>query len=268
METTTIKYVVCLGWFMGYSIGLYANDFDKPLIVTSIPKCGTHLLDKLIFLLTHKQTAWVSGFTHLSEKANLDGAILKGHLVYGKHNVALIEKSRAKVVFIYRDLRDQLLSALSHMKRCRCWLTEGNMSEPFISLPLAPALSTLMQKGFSIGAGKPWVAFPDWYNLFLLWKDHPNVYAVKFEDLVGPKGGGLKEKPLREIKNIAKHLEIALTDERANDISKQLFGGTDTFRKGKIGTWKEHFTEEHKAAFKKVAGQLLIDLGYEKDMNW
>jgi sulfotransferase 6B1 len=39
-----------------------------------------------------------------------------------------------------------------------------------------------------------------------------------------------------------------------------------TFRSGKTGEWKKHFTDEHKKIFKEVAGDLLL-LGYEKD-NW
>ena len=41
-----------------------------------------------------------------------------------------------------------------------------------------------------------------------------------------------------------------------------------TFRKGEIGNWKNEFNEEHKAAFKEIAGQLLIQLGYEKNYKW
>lgn len=41
-----------------------------------------------------------------------------------------------------------------------------------------------------------------------------------------------------------------------------------TFRKGKIGGWQEEFTEINKRNFKKVAGDFLIDLGYEKSNNW
>ena len=35
-----------------------------------------------------------------------------------------------------------------------------------------------------------------------------------------------------------------------------------------IGQWKEYFTEKHKKEFKKEAGKLLIDLGYEEDFDW
>jgi sulfotransferase 6B1 len=41
-----------------------------------------------------------------------------------------------------------------------------------------------------------------------------------------------------------------------------------TFRSGKTGEWKKHFTEEHKSLFKEVAGDLLVKLGYERDGNW
>ena len=39
-------------------------------------------------------------------------------------------------------------------------------------------------------------------------------------------------------------------------------------RKGISGDWENYFNEEAKDIFKKHAGQMLIQLGYEKDMNW
>ena len=39
-------------------------------------------------------------------------------------------------------------------------------------------------------------------------------------------------------------------------------------RKGVSGDWRNKFTPEHKARFKEIAGDLLIELGYEKDKNW
>ena len=41
-----------------------------------------------------------------------------------------------------------------------------------------------------------------------------------------------------------------------------------TFRAGKTGGWREHFSEEHKKLFKDVAGDLLVRLGYEKNNDW
>jgi hypothetical protein len=40
------------------------------------------------------------------------------------------------------------------------------------------------------------------------------------------------------------------------------------FRKGVAGDWRSVFTEEDKLVFKEAAGELLIELGYEKDYRW
>ena len=41
-----------------------------------------------------------------------------------------------------------------------------------------------------------------------------------------------------------------------------------TFRSGKTGEWKQYFTNEHKKVFKAIAGDLLVQLGYEKNYDW
>ena len=41
-----------------------------------------------------------------------------------------------------------------------------------------------------------------------------------------------------------------------------------TFRSGKTGGWVDHFSEENKALFKEVSGDLLERLGYEENNDW
>jgi hypothetical protein len=50
--------------------------------------------------------------------------------------------------------------------------------------------------------------------------------------------------------------------ERGQEVSSSFF------RKGVAGDWKGVFTEDDKRVFKKAAGELLIELGYEKDDGW
>jgi hypothetical protein len=46
-------------------------------------------------------------------------------------------------------------------------------------------------------------------------------------------------------------------------------GNTDShFRKGVAGDWHNYFKPEHVAKFKELLGDRLIDLGYEKDLEW
>ena len=40
------------------------------------------------------------------------------------------------------------------------------------------------------------------------------------------------------------------------------------YRKGVAGDWQNYFTEQDKQVYKEEAGELLIRLGYEKDLDW
>jgi hypothetical protein len=100
------------------------------------------------------------------------------------------------------------------------------------------------------------------------WRDWPNVLWVTFEELVGPEGGGTEADQHDALRRIAHHLGFWGRGGEIARIAEQLYGGTRTFRKGQIGGWRERFTPAHKAAFKAVAGSLLVELGYEQGNEW
>ncbi len=108
------------------------------------------------------------------------------------------------------------------------------------------------------------------YNLYLPWVTSPGFYTVRFENLVGVRGGGDHGLQIQELQNIACWLGINLSLPKAKAMAEELFGGTATFREGQIDSWKEYFTPEIKEIYKSTPGacQLLIDLGYEMDENW
>jgi len=43
---------------------------------------------------------------------------------------------------------------------------------------------------------------------------------------------------------------------------------TSFYRKGIAGDWTNHFSQTDKGVFKALAGDMLIELGYERDLNW
>ncbi len=117
----------------------------------------------------------------------------------------------------------------------------------------------------------------DLYHTLMPWKDYSFVHTIQFEKLIGPEGGGAAEEQYQEIRDIAAFLGLSTHDQMIREIMKELWGESKenlpegksvTFRSGKIGSWKTHFSEQHKTIFKKVAGQLLIDLGYEASSDW
>lgn len=68
------------------------------------------------------------------------------------------------------------------------------------------------------------------------------------------------------------YLESLVTKYSFNRLSAGRKKGEENqkshYRKGEAGDWQNHFNAEHKQAFKEMYGDLLIRLGYEKDLNW
>lgn len=102
-------------------------------------------------------------------------------------------------------------------------------------------------------------------------------YIIKFENLVGPHGGGTREAQEEEVSKVAEMLSISLSADELAYLCDNLYGlrnqdqGADyshTFRRGQIGTWKERFTEEHIQLFKEHYNEALLELGYETTENW
>lgn len=67
-------------------------------------------------------------------------------------------------------------------------------------------------------------------------------------------------------------LERVIEENSFRKLSKGRSPGQESsgafFRKGISGDWKGTFTERDKEVFKEEAGELLVELGYEKDLNW
>ena len=99
-----------------------------------------------------------------------------------------------------------------------------------------------------------------------------NYTEVRYEDLL--------ERPVGEAQRLLEFLGVDSSEETARKCVKRAGferrtdrkrGEEDSyshFRKGVAGDWESVFTEEDRRVFKEIAGDLLIELGYEKDNNW
>lgn len=226
---------------------------DSKIFVVSIPKSGTNLIIKTLKLLTGKKDIWSPNFYDLDF---VQDAIFSAHCFYSKDIIEILRKEKFKVFFIYRDPRDQAISWLYYM--CKTRPQRYNLQN-----------SSQILTSYILGMDShPNRNLTLLYSLMMPWAGEPFVYTTTFERLVGPHGGGDVDVQLQEIINIGKHLGLTLDKEDGCEVAQRLFGGTRTFRLGKIGSWRNEFNTEHKQACKDHAGQLLIDLGYEKDLHW
>ncbi|MGK7899367.1 MAG: sulfotransferase domain-containing protein [Xenococcus sp. (in: cyanobacteria)] len=260
----------------------------KPLILcNSFPKSGTHLLYQILYSIPGWQQ-WdnivsiqsLCGIMNTSSHVRWKigsapkGSIVRSHLIYCQEILNVLQEFNCKVFFIYRDLRDV---AVSHAR----WVTKEERNFLYdIYQQHSSFDEQLMSSIKGVPLGSPFgsnVSHPDIGSYFSLWRgwiNEPNTLAVKFEDLVGERGGGSETKRLDLVAEILEHLEVNLTSQQ---VASQFGSGaldpeeSHTFKKGgkgSIGGWKTAFKEFHKQEFKNLAGQTLIDLAYESDFNW
>jgi len=284
------------------------------IILISIPKCGTHLMTRILSLMPGKDLSFnpfdweVLGVLDRREKAMIsaikDNAKLAPEYVMGMYHVpmagpfpkAMLNRMRGKNTrsfdehwpytveaeelfnqcteanfFIIRDPRDMIVS-LAYMIYKGPNKLEARI--PDVILDLIDG----RQKSFVSWANGIHAIYPllytygvtNVYKLYLPWTQARKFITVRFEDLVGEEGGGSRSVQMNELKRIATHLKVSLSDEQHIELRNKIFGESSTFREGKIGSWRKYFTQEMIEAYKKTPGacQLLIDLGYEKDANW
>lgn len=193
------------------------------------------------------------------------------HWPYTEESEKIFSKYGKANFFMIRDPRDQMVSMVFMVHKNSVGL-EAPFEEALLDLidggqriyiPWAVEIQTVHPVMWENGIVR-------FYHLYIPWAFSKKFYTVRFENLIGPNGGGSAQAQFNEIRNIGRHLGVNLSQEKIQEITQNLFGGTFTFREGQIGSWKKYFTPKVKETFKNTPGacQLLIDLGYEKDSNW
>ena len=216
-------------------------------------------------MLTHKPTRWiglseVALFTPYKDLSSGPG-ITGGHIFPEMECICPNFSNHYRKILLIRDPRDVMLGFMHHLFHGLTWSASPTFDlERFQSL----SFDERLQETLLFPYRNPSSCF----LLATTWMHDPSVLVIRFEDLIGEKGGGSYDKQLHTLQTLANFLQIEISPEELATIADQLFGGTWTFRKGQIGSWKEAFSEENKSLFKKLLGQTLIDWGYEHDDNW
>ena len=101
------------------------------------------------------------------------------------------------------------------------------------------------------------------------WFTSKNVCAIRFEDIIGEKGGGNNTKQQKVVERVINYLDLNNSKINIDEICECIyFKGSRTFNKGRIHRWKELMSPEIKKIFKEQLGHLLIELDYEKNYEW
>jgi sulfotransferase 6B1 len=254
---------------------------DWPILLgISFPKSGTHLLDQI--LLGFSNVAPFSKRIH-SFYAEYEGEsgrkrtpelaltwldslrprdVASAHLFARAETVKRLCSPTFAPYFIFRDPRDVVVSHVYYVTDMEARHVHHDF---YRSLPDFNARLTVS----ILGRPDSDAEFPDIAGRFapyLDWLNHPEVLAIHFEDLILDRAATLT----RIMEHFLNHVPLQISRQLILDALEASINPkkSPTFRSGKTGEWRKHFTDEHKKIFKDVTGDLLVKLGYEIDGNW
>ncbi len=256
--------------------------FDEapPIFANSKPKSGSHLLLQVMHGLCQiapyafvmdepvRTIRATGGRRPQEEVENALSGIPKGVIGWGyvdatPENTAILCQPGRINYFIYRDPRDTLVSQVHYATD----MHQGHgMHAYYQSLSgfderLKVAISGIDRDGLYM------VDVLRRYEGVFAWLGQPHTLCLRFEDLINDQRNSLLAI-LAQFENAGYILPTP--QNKALEILTESIqpSRSHTFRKGKTGGWKDAFSQENKELFKKVSGDLLQRLGYEKDDNW
>ncbi len=257
------------------------------VLANSFPKAGTHLLGalmgqmpRLMYSGVHHAVGEFTASGAAPEAIALDWTRLRraldgvnrGHYLTGHFPAVpglpelLDELGYASVVML-RDPRDVVVSGQHYVTSLRSHDLHLRYTR-VLTTPEERLMASIV--GFPADEhGRGLEPIGARLQRYLAWRDDPRSLVVRFEDLIGPDGGGTAEAQRDAVARIAAHVGRDLAPDRLHRTAARIWSDrSSTFRSGRSGGWRDHFTDEHRRAFKATAGRLLIDLGYESDLDW
>ena len=250
-------------------------DAAGPVLCNSFPKSGTHLL--LQALQTLPQTRYYGSFlasvpsirfrlrsdaSHQSHLGSIAaGEVIPMHLYHRSAYEDFATEKNASHFFIYRDLRDVVVSEAFYLATMAKW---HRMSQSFRELPDTESRIELSIRGL---AERYPMEYPDVatrFGFYAGWMQREDCLPIRFEDLRGENREATLQR-IAEFDQRQRCLEYNVSAWKAEAIAAMDPKRSHTFRSGEKQGWRKHFSEKNKQAFDEVAGDLNRSLGYPQD---
>lgn len=263
---------------------------EGDVFITSFPKTGTHWITEIVKQIIYRNDPrslkigrkWHAELAiiefgppskflvidHLPLPRRIFTCHLPPHLI----NLKKIRDCGAKIIYIYRNPKDQTVSwyhfsrRIPHAQSQEFKELYSDDWDTFIDNYFSGKMPTEQREG-------EW--YPDHIRSWYEHKDDENVKFVSYEDL---------HKDLAsEIRNVAKYLDVNLTDDevaiikerctfeymKASSTGTPLQDAFKLFRKGKVGNWKKYFSEEQSlrvdAMMKEKLGDTDLKIVYDME---
>jgi hypothetical protein len=183
------------------------------------------------------------------------GQVVVAHLPFEPEYPEAIREAGVKVLFLTRDPRDIVLSQ-AHFAVARpdhpfheAFAAQGDLRGRIIVAIQGDPATGLPSIANRLDRYEPWLA--------------PPTFVARFEDLVGPNGGGDAARQRDVVERLYRHLGLDDDPGLVDQVCSRLFSdASPTFRRGAIGQWRSQFDDELLDRFRAVAGDRLAAYGY------
>ena len=243
----------------------------RAAMVNSVPKAGTHLLIELMEAFGF-QRPYSEDLPMDEEK--LDAGhyyslqhMTREHLARPRHRIGPFVDAfcRSPLLFMIRDPRD-VATSLAHYLSVQ---TDYHILQShFASLPKKERLIAAILGDYPlpvyINRNMRFTgSIRDLFMAYADWVRHPlsNTIIFRFEDLIGPRGGGDRRSQLHSTWTAQLALHVPGSPEQYAD--KVFSPSSLTFRKGQIGSYKKEFGKAHRTAFDSLCPDFREIFGYE-----
>lgn len=257
------RYIKCL---------FYQNKVANPILINSIPKSGTHLLDQCFVGFPHyadfgEFIASFPGYTKYPRQKHeimrllhriRRNEIFRGHIFFSEMYSSFFEENKFIHFFMIRDPRDLVVSEAYYLKYLAVY---HKLHVYFKTLSMDDAIATSIQGIMLPNLHYP--SFSDRILPYLGWLSKEYVNIIRFEDLLSFNNSTLLTLidivyPTYSRYNISKDFLFTLLEYNLNNRKSH------TFRKGGgKGSWRNAFSSHHLGLFDKYNNGVLEKLGYK-----
>lgn len=246
------------------------------VVANSMPKSGTHLLTELLEQIDGMRfSGQLAMYTpaietgdrhrmrHLERRTRRlrTSHYLMGHIANDEHAEAALASHDVKLVTILRDPRAVVLSGMNYLYNAT-WMP--HRQELLALLPDERAVLEFLVRGH----GEPGEEFytPEighHYNAYASWVGSGIGTTVRFEDLVGARGGGLHAVQLETVQRILTYLGYPADEDAAAGIARGAFSSDSiTFHGGRVDAWRDRLPRDLADEIAERCGADMTRLGY------
>ncbi|MEO8425267.1 MAG: sulfotransferase domain-containing protein [Actinomycetota bacterium] len=238
------------------------------VLCVSIPKAGTHLLERALCLHPQLYRKLLPTLTNssLQRRDGIDGLlatvrpgqVIASHLRFDGAFPEAADRRHVPVIFLVRDPRDLVISQVNYVAR----RSDHRFNPLFaqtdgLRRKLELAIVGDREHGLR-SVGERLEVYAGWLR--------SNALVVRFEDLVGPGGGGDADRQAETVRTIYRHIRLPVDEVFVSSLCGRLFSSdSPTFRRGAIGQWRDLFDDELGDLFERTAGDMMRAYGYGAD---